>query len=107
MRARGNVGVNAHDFAIQNHATVNNREWVRQIKLRRASFEYDHRLKHSLDAQPCFIDGMASIIVAPDLEIRDPFAFSYILRFAEENTLAIVLDRRTQQESVELERRAA
>ncbi len=107
MRASGNVGVNEYDFAIQNQATVNSKEWVRQIKLRRASFEYDHRLKHSLDAQPCFIDGMASLIVAPDLEIRDPFAFAYIFRFAEENALVIVLDRRTRQESVERERRAA
>ena len=107
MRARGNVGVNEHDFASQNHATVNSKEWLRQIKLHRASFEYNHRIKHSLDAQPCFIDGMASLIVAPDLEIRDPFAFTYITRFAEENALLIVLDRRTQQESVELERRAA
>ncbi len=107
MRARGSVGVSEHDFAIRNQATVNSKEWVRQIKLRRAGFEYEHRLKHSLDAQPCFIDGMASIIVAPDLEIRDPFAFAYIIRFAEENALVIVLDRRARQENVELERRVA
>jgi len=90
MRARENVGVDDYDFVIQNHASVNSDEWVKQIGLRRSSFEYNHRLKYPLDAQPCFADGKASLMVAPDLEIRDPFAFDYIQRFAEENLLVII-----------------
>ena len=85
-----NVGANAHGFAIQNHVPATSDEWVRQISLRRSSFEYDHRLKYPLDAQPCFANGKASLMVAPDLEIRDPFAFDYIQRFAEENSLVII-----------------
>ncbi len=107
MQTRESVDVDKHDFVIQNQASVNRDEWVRQIVLRRASFEYDHRLKYALDARPCFVDGRASLIVAPDLEIRDPFAFAYIQRFAEENALTVILDRRTAQTNVAIERRAA
>lgn len=99
--------IGEHDSSMRNQAALNSEEWARQIRLRRSSFEYDHRLNQSLDAQPCFIDGAASLVVAPDLEIRDPFAFAYIQRFAEENALKIVLDRRTQTAYVEFERRAA
>ena len=107
MQTRERVDVGGHDFAIRNQTSVNHDEWARKIILRRSSFEYDHRLKYSLDARPCLVNDRASLIVAPDLEIRDPFAFAYIQRFAEENALAIILDRRTAQTSVAIERRAA
>lgn len=105
MGAQVSLSAEGHDFAA--HAALGSEEWAQQIRLRRSSFEYDHRLKQSLDAQPCFIDGTPSLVVAPDLEIRDPFAFAYIQRFAHENALTIVLDRRAQRQSVAVERRAA
>ncbi|NOX28239.1 MAG: DUF3579 domain-containing protein [Gammaproteobacteria bacterium] len=105
MGVQASVSANGHDYAA--HAVLGSKEWAQQTRLRRSSFEYDHRLKQSLDAQPYFIDGSPSLVVAPDLEIRDPFAFAYIRRFAQENELAIVLDRRTRQQSVDVERRAA
>ncbi|PCH60026.1 MAG: hypothetical protein COC05_05495 [Gammaproteobacteria bacterium] len=92
MQARENVGAEDYDFTIQNHTSANADEWIKQISLRRSSFEYDHRLKYPLDVQPSVVDGKASLIVAPDLEVRDPFAFDYIRRFAEENSLVIIID---------------
>lgn len=105
MGAQASVSADGHNYAA--HAVLGSKEWAQQTRLRRSSFEYDHRLKQSLDAQPYFIDGIPSLVVAPDLEIRDPFAFAYIQRFAQENALTIVLDRRTQKQNVEVERRAA
>ena len=81
--------------------------WLRQISLQRASFEYAHRLKYSLDAQPCIIGGKQSLIIARDLEARDHFAYEHILRFAEMHDLQLVIDRRVESRSVDCERRAA
>ncbi|MBL1433480.1 MAG: DUF3579 domain-containing protein [Gammaproteobacteria bacterium] len=107
MGVSASVSVDERDSVVRNQAALNNDEWKRQIRLRLSSFEYEHRLKLSLDVRPCFIDGMPSLTVPPDLEIRDPFAFAYIQRFVQENALNIVLDRRTQRECVAIERRAA
>lgn len=82
-------------------------EWLRQMRLLRASFEYAHRLKYSLDIQPCIIGGKQSLIVARDLEARDQFAYEHILRFAALHNLQLIVDRRVEQRSVDCERRAA
>ena len=82
-------------------------QWLQEISLRRASFEYAHRLKYALDIKPCVIGGKQSIVVARDLEARDQFAYDHIVRFAEEYNLNLVIDRRTEHRSVDNDRRAA
>lgn len=82
-------------------------DWLRQVCWQRAAFEYAHRLKYPLDVKPCLIEGKKSVIVARDLEVRDPFAFSYIVRFGQEHGIAVQVDRRVRQIAVAMERRHA
>ncbi len=68
--------------------------WAERVSAVLASFGSDHKLRYSEFAQPCIIDGKVCLIVAKGLEDSDPEAFGFIMRFARENHLRILEDRR-------------
>lgn len=93
--------------ALQPVPVESHSNWLQRINFLRASYEYSHRLKYSLEAIPCRIDDKDSLIIARNLETQDTFAYEHIVRFAEKYDLKIVVDRRVSEQAVSEERRAA
>lgn len=106
VRSGRDVTVNAKE-GIRSPPVVIGDDWIRQINLQRAGFEYANRLKYALEVKPRLVEGVKSLIIARELEIRDPFAYEHILRFAADYSLQIITDRRREQCSVAYERRVA
>ncbi len=73
-------------------------DWIERISASLGSFKADHRLHYSDDVQPCIVDGRKCLLVAKGLAKKNPDAYTYIMRFAEENNLKVQEDRRDQPE---------
>ncbi len=69
-------------------------DWIERISASLGSFKADHRLHYSNEVQPCIIEGRKCLLVAKGLAKKNPAAYSYIMRFAEENNLRVQEDRR-------------
>jgi hypothetical protein len=72
-------------------------DWSQRIAANWARFGVDNRLKYSPSLFPCTIEGVPCLIIARDLETRDPEAYRYVMEFATENRLRVREDRRQQQ----------
>lgn len=73
-------------------------DWIERISASLGTFKADHRLHYSNDVKPCVIEGRKCLLVSKGLAKRNPNAYSYIMRFAEENNLKVQEDRRKQDE---------
>lgn len=82
-------------------------DWIERISTTLASFGRDHRLHYLSSVQPCIIKGEKCLVVDRNLEQKDPTAWAYILKFAEDNALRVQQDRRRVDEPVVAERRAS
>lgn len=69
--------------------------WAEMVSSSLASFGSDHRLKYDRGVHPCVIEGTKCLVVARDLQEKDPDAYNHVIRFAEQNKLQILRDRRT------------
>ncbi|MCW8826717.1 MAG: DUF3579 domain-containing protein [Gammaproteobacteria bacterium] len=81
-------------------------DWAERIAAILASYDEDRRLRYSEDVSPCTIQGTRCLIVAKDLEQRNPDGYQFIMQFANDNSLNIQLDRRSEALDVPAERRA-
>jgi hypothetical protein len=75
-------------------------DWPERLSSTLASFLVDHRLRYSPAVQPCILDGEQCVIVARWLETTDPAAYDYVMGFARENQLCILLDRRSGERAL-------
>ncbi len=82
-------------------------DWVERISDHMASFGADHRLRYSRAVHPCMIDGHKCLVVAKDLQEKDPPFYDYIMKFARDNRLRIQEDRRHSQSAVQEDQRRA
>ncbi len=73
-------------------------DWIERISASLGTFKADHRLHYSNDVKPCVIEGRKCLLVSKGLAKRNPNAYSYIMRFAEENNLKVQEDRRKPDE---------
>ena len=73
-------------------------DWIERISASLGTFKSDHRLHYSNDVQPCIIEGRKCLLVAKGLAKKNPEAYAYIMRFAEENNLRVQEDRRKPSE---------
>lgn len=76
------------------HKVFRPSNWAERVSAVLASFGPDHKLRYSEYAQPCVIEGTVCLIVTKGLEQSDPDAYDFIMRFARENHLRIMEDRR-------------
>jgi len=81
-------------------------DWAERIAAILASYDEDRRLRYSRDVSPCTIQGTRCLVVAKDMEQRNPDGYHFIMQFAGDNHLRIQLDRRTENVEIEAERRA-
>lgn len=80
-------------------------DWVERISDHLASFGADHRLRYSQAVHPCMIGGHKCLVVAKNLQEKDPRFYEYVLKFARDNRLRIQEDRRQGPAVVQEERR--
>ena len=80
-------------------------DWAERIAAILASYDEDRRLRYSRDVSPCTIQGQRCLVVARDMEQRNPDGYNFIMQFASDNDLRIQLDRRSQHTEIEIERR--
>jgi len=80
-------------------------DWAERIAAILASYDEDRRLRYSIDVSPCTIQGTRCLIVAKDMEQRNPEGYKFIMQFAGDNHLRIQLDRRTESVEIETNRR--
>ena len=78
-------------------------DWAERIAAILASYDEDRRLRYSKDVSPCTIKGVRCLVVASDMELRNPEGYKFIMQFADDNHLRIQSDRRNQNVSVETE----
>ncbi|HHL44970.1 MAG TPA: DUF3579 domain-containing protein [Gammaproteobacteria bacterium] len=80
-------------------------DWIERISSTLAKFGSDHRLHYSPWVHPCVIEGQKCLVIAPDLQEKDPEGYRYVMDFAEQNGLRIQPDRRRKSQPVEHDRR--
>lgn len=82
-------------------------DWIERIASTLATFGADRRLRYARDVQPCMVNGEKCLVVACVLEQKNPDAYRFILKFAEENSLRVQPGRRAREGVVELEQRTS
>lgn len=92
------VDINGHKFRPS--------DWAERVAAILASYDEDRRLRYSMDVSPCTIQGMRCLMVAKDMEQRNPDGYRFVMQFANDNHLRVQLDRRTEGVEIEAERRA-
>lgn len=70
-------------------------DWVERISSQLASYGADHRLHYADSAHPCTIEGAKCLCVKKILKEKNPAAYQFILKFAADNHLRILEDRRS------------
>lgn len=80
-------------------------DWIDRLSTLLATFGADHRLHYAAEVQPCLIDGERCLVVARDLELKQPEIYRQIMNFAQENKLRIQPDRRHTLHATTDERR--
>lgn len=80
-------------------------DWIDRLSTLLATFGSDHRLHYAAEVQPCIVQGERCLVVARDLEEKQPEIYRQIMAFAHENKLRIQPDRRHTLHAVTTERR--
>jgi hypothetical protein len=80
-------------------------DWTERLAALMSTFGPDRRLSYSPLVQPCLIQGQRCLVIARDLEQKQPEIYSQIMKFAQDNQLRIQPDRRQRNEPVKVERR--
>jgi len=80
-------------------------DWIERISSTLARFGSDHRLHYSPWVHPCVIQGEKCLVIAADLQKKNPEGYRYVMDFAKQNDLRIQPDRRSKNQPVEKERR--
>lgn len=80
-------------------------DWIDRLSTLLATFGADHRLHYAAEVQPCLIEGERCLVVARDLEQKQPEIYRQIMGFAQENRLRIQPDRRHTLHAAGEERR--
>jgi hypothetical protein len=74
--------------------------WAEMVSSSLATFGRDNRLKYDRGVHPCVIDGTKCLVIARDLQDKDPDAYDHVIRFAEQNKLQILRDRRSGERAL-------
>lgn len=78
-------------------------DWIERISSTLASFGKDHRLQYHLAVKPCMIEGERCLVVARDLEQKNPQAYAFVMGFARSNQLCVQGDRRYDERALRVE----
>lgn len=69
-------------------------DWIERICSSLTAFEEQRCLTLLKNIQPCIVDGEKCLVVARNLELRNPRAYEFVMGFASSNNLKIMVDRR-------------
>lgn len=81
-------------------------DWIERIATMLATFGPDHRLHYADNVQPCMINGEKCLVIGRALEQQNPGAYRFIMQFAVDNNLSVLMERRQQDVAVTEERRS-
>ena len=81
-------------------------DWAERVAAILASYDDLRRLRYSDDVSPCTIQGKRCLLVARDMETRNPDGYKFVMQFANDNELNIQQDRRSKSVDVKVDQRA-
>ena len=83
--------------------TLRPSDWIERLSSTLASFGKDHRLQYHLAVKPCIINGERCLVVARELEQKNPMAYDFVMGFARSNQLRVQGDRRYDDRALSVE----
>lgn len=70
-------------------------DWIERVCSSMSAFEEQEcRLSLARNIQPCVIDGEKCLVLARNLETKNPAAYEFVMNFASLNRLKVLADRR-------------
>lgn len=69
-------------------------DWIERICSSMTAFGEQRCLVLAKNVQPCIVDGEKCLVVACNLETKNPSAYAFLMSFAAINKLKIIQDRR-------------
>lgn len=69
-------------------------DWIDRVCSSLTAFGEQRCAMISKSIQPCIIEGEKCLVVARNMELKDPDAYKFVMGFASSNKLKVVVDRR-------------
>jgi len=69
-------------------------DWIDRVCSSLTAFGEDRGLMLRKNIQACIIEGEKCLVVARNMEQKDPEAYKFVMGFASSNKLKVVVDRR-------------
>lgn len=69
-------------------------DWIERVCCSLTAFGEQRCVIIKKSIQPCIIEGEKCLVVARNMETKDPEAYKFVMGFASSNKLKVVVDRR-------------
>ena len=69
-------------------------DWIERVCSSVTAFGDQRCMTISKSVQACVIEGEKCLVVARNMELKDPAAYKFVMDFASSNRLKVVVDRR-------------